>query len=145
MIISINAAWFMQSAFREELVRAPLDFQSNHDLNRLSERRGEEEVRLCKFAPKDQNPEQDRADSVLFVEGWIAGGEGLTSEVLSRLACHTIAEHPARRHDGEEHRCYDRNEELHDAQDERERPSRTVVFHDGNVKCWAACKTESDE
>ena len=32
-----------------------------------------------------------------------------------------------------------------DTEDKCERPTRTVVFHDGDVKCRAASETKSDE
>jgi len=43
----------------------------------------EEEIQFGEFTSENQYPEQDQADFILFVDGQIAGGEGLTGEVLS--------------------------------------------------------------
>ena len=54
-------------------------------------------------------------------------GEGLAREVLPGLASNSVAEHTTGRHDGEKKGGDNRNKELKDAGDERERVCFTTA------------------
>lgn len=85
----------------EDLVVTVLNLHASHDLDGITERQGQEEVRFDVFQTEDQYPERNRRDSRRSSERRVRGGKRLVRQVFSVLAGNSITEHSARGHDGE--------------------------------------------
>ena len=131
----------------KQLLLAILDAHADHGADRVAEgEAGEEEVRLGEFTSEDKEPEQERREARLRRELGVARGERLRGEVLARLASNAVAEHAPGGHDREQERRDDRDEELHDAKDERELTTAGFrVFCDRDVEGRAGGESERDK
>ena len=94
-----------------------LDFHSSHGADGVAECERKEKVRLGKFAPKDEEPEENAPQARLGVQDRVTGCEGLRGEILARLACDAVAKHPTRGHDAEQQGCDYGDEELSNTED----------------------------